>query len=158
NAEVAEFAEKSLLCALCGLCVRLFVVGAVLLTPAIASAHPVPFTYLDLRLQPDGVIDGSLVAHMFDLGHDLNIDPAERLLDPALASQQAAAIARLFAGRLTVSADGRVLTPQWSSVEVLADRQSLKLSLRYTPASRPGVLTVSAAMFPYDPNHQTFLN
>lgn len=133
-------------------------IAAALLVSRAASAHPVPFTYLDLRLHPDGAIDGSLVAHIFDLGHDLNIDPAERLLDPAMASQQAAAIARLFAGRLTVSADGRVLTPQWSSAEVLADRQSLKLSLRYAPASRPGVLTVSAAMFPYDPNHQTFLN
>jgi hydrogenase/urease accessory protein HupE len=134
-------------------------VGAVLLTPAIASAHPVPFTYLDLHVQPDGAaIVGSLVAHIFDLGHDLNIDPAERLLDPSVTSQQAAAIARLFTGRLTVSADGRVLTPEWSSAEVLTDRQSVKLSVRYALASRPGVLTVSATMFPYDPNHQTFLN
>ena len=74
------------------------VVAAALLVSRAASAHPVPFTYLDLRVQPDGAIDGSLVAHIFDLGHDLNIDPAERLLDPAVASQQAAAIARLFAG------------------------------------------------------------
>ena len=75
-----------------------------------------------------------------------------------MASQQAAAIARLLAPRLTVGADGRALTPQWSSAEVLADRQSLKLSLRYALAGRPGVITVSAAIFPYDPYHQTFLN
>jgi hypothetical protein len=134
------------------------VIAAALLVSRAASAHPVPFTYLDLRVQPDGAIDGSLVAHIFDLGHDLNIDPAERLLDPAVASQQAAAIARLFAGRLTVRADGKALTPQWSLAEVLADRQSLRLSLHYASAGRPGVLTISAAMFPYDPYHQTFLN
>ena len=56
-------------------------------------AHPAPFSYIDLRLQP-AAIEGTVVAHIFDLGHDLNIDPAERLLDPAVAAQQSAAIAR----------------------------------------------------------------
>ena len=116
-----------------------------------------PFSYVDLRLQAD-VIDGGVVAHIFDLAHDLDITPAERLLDPAFASQRAQAIAALFANRLTVSADGRILAPQWSSVEVLADRQSLKLAVRYVLQSLPGTVTVVAGMFPYDPQHQTFLN
>ena len=116
-----------------------------------------PFTYLDLRLG-QGAIEGSLAAHMFDLGHDLNVDPADRLLDPAIAAPYAAAIANLFAGRLTVSADGRALTPQWSGLEVLADRQSLRIRVRYALDSTPGVVSVSASLFPYDPYHQTFLN
>ena len=122
-----------------------------------AAAHPVPFTYLDLRLTPDA-IEGTLVAHIFDLGHDLNIDPAERLLDPAIAALQAAAIANLFAGRLTVAADGVTLTPQWSSAQVVADRSSVKLVLRYALTRAPGTITITASMFPYDPQHQTFLN
>ena len=122
-----------------------------------AVAHPVPFTYLDLRLGT-GAIEGSLVAHMFDLGHDLKVDPADRLLDPAIAAPYATAIANLFSGRLTVSADGRALTPQWSQLEVLADRQSLRMHLRYALDSAPGVVSVSASLFPYDPYHQTFLN
>jgi hydrogenase/urease accessory protein HupE len=117
----------------------------------------VPFTYLDLRLLPDA-IEGTLVAHIFDLGHDLNIDPADRLLDPAVASQQAGAIARLFAGRLTVAANGVTLTPQWSSVQVVPDRQSLKLTVRYPLPAPAGTVTITASMFPYDPQHQTFLN
>jgi hydrogenase/urease accessory protein HupE len=135
----------------------MFIVAAAVLAPRAALAHPVPFSYLDLRLQPDA-IEGTVVAHMFDLAHDLNIEPAERLLDPSLAVQRSTAIARLFAGRLAVSADGRVLTPQWSAPEVIADRQSLKLSVRYMLASRPGTIGVTAVMFPYDPQHQTFLN
>jgi hydrogenase/urease accessory protein HupE len=135
----------------------LFLVVAALFLPRPADAHPVPFTYLDLRLTPDA-IEGTLVAHIFDLGHDLNIDPAERLLDPAIATQQAAAIARLFAGRLTVAADGVTLTPQWSSAQVVADRSSVKLALRYALARAPGTVTIAASMFPYDPQHQTFLN
>jgi HupE / UreJ protein len=117
----------------------------------------VPFTYLDLRLQPDA-IEGSLVAHIFDVGHDLKIDPAERLLQPEYAASQAASIIALLAPRLTVTADGRTLAPQWSQLEVLADRQSLRVHVRYGLASPPAAVTVSALMFPYDPNHQTFVN
>jgi hydrogenase/urease accessory protein HupE len=117
----------------------------------------VPFTYLDLRLQPDA-IDGTLVAHIFDLAHDLNIEPAERLLDPVVAAQQSVAIAHLLGARLSVSANGQLLTPQWSAVEVVADRQSLKISLRFALNSPVGTLVVKTMMFPYDPQHQTFLN
>lgn len=122
-----------------------------------AAAHPVPFSYLDLRLNADAV-EGSLVVHMFDAAHDLNIEPAERLLEPATAAQHSAALASMLAARFTVSADGRTLTPQWSALEVLADRQSVRLPVRYALSSRPGTLQVTAVMFPYDPQHQTFLN
>ena len=122
-----------------------------------AAAHPVPFSYVDLRLEPDAIV-GTVVAHMFDLGHDLNIEPAERLLDPAVAAQQSAAIAKLFATRLTVAANGVTLTPQWSAAEIVADRQSLKLAVRYALSAGTGTVRVTTSMFPYDPQHQTFLN
>jgi hydrogenase/urease accessory protein HupE len=136
--------------------ILLFVIVAVASGVRPAVAHPVPFSYVDLRLQQDR-IEGSVVAHIFDLAHDLNIEPAERLLDPLVAAQQSAAIAQLFAARLTVVANGVTLTPQWSGAEVVADRQSVKLAVRYA-APHPGTLAVTASMFPYDPQHQTFLN
>jgi hydrogenase/urease accessory protein HupE len=135
---------------LCGLCVLFVSATAV-------EAHPVPFSYLDLRLQ-GATLEGALVAHIFDLAHDLKIEPAERLLDPAVASQQSRAIADLFASRLSIAADGRATTPQWSEAEVVADRQSLRLRFTSRLASAPGIVAVSAVLFPYDPNHQTFLN
>src|SRR2546425_3391675 len=52
-----------------------------------AAAHPVPFSYLDVRLDATD-IDVSLVVHMFDLAHDLKIEPADRLLDPAVAADR----------------------------------------------------------------------
>jgi hydrogenase/urease accessory protein HupE len=99
-----------------------------------------------------------VVAHIFDLAHDLNIEPAERLLDPAVAAQQSAAIARLLAARLTVTAGGVPLQPQWSGAEVIPDRQSLKLGVHYPLAAPAATIGVIAVMFPYDPQHQTFLN
>ena len=75
-----------------------------------------------------------------------------------VAAQQSAAIARLVAGRLTVAANGVTLTPQWSSAVIVADRQSLKLAVRYPMSGRAGTVAVTAVLFPYDPQHQTFLN
>ena len=72
-------------------------------TPAVA--HPVPFSYLDLHLQP-GRIELSIVVHMFDLGHDLQIDPADRLLDSAFLATKQDALVALLAPRIHVIADG----------------------------------------------------
>lgn len=134
-----------------------FVIAVALSGPRPAAAHPVPFSYLDLRLGSDA-ISGSLVVHVSDAAHDLAIEPAERLIDPDFAAQQSAALANLLAARFTVSADGRALAPQWSAVKVLTGRQSLKLPFRFALDGRPGRLSVSADLFPYDPRHQTFLN
>ncbi len=140
----------------------LFGLCVLLVAPGPAIAHPVPFSYLDLRLQsakgaPAG-IDGTLVVHIFDIAHDLNLEPPERLLESGMAAQRAGHIVGLLGPRFSVAADGRPLKPEWSTVDVLADRQSLRLHLRYRLDAPPGTLSVAAVMFPYDPNHQTFLN
>jgi len=135
-----------------------WMLAIVLMAAAPAFAHPVPFSYLDLRLSAGGDIDATLVAHVFDLAHDLNIDPPERLLAGTTAPDRAAALATLLQQRLQIAADGRVLQASWSEPEVLLDRQSLRWHLRYHLDRAPGAITVSALLFPYDPNHQTFLN
>lgn len=147
NATVAKSARRIILCALCVLIVL----------PKPAIGHPAPFSYVDLRLQRDA-IEATIVAHIFDVAHDLNIADSERLLDPAFASQQSRAFAALVASRLSIGADGRVLDPEWSTLDVIADRQSVRLHARYRVSSMPGTVTVDAALFPYDSAHQTFLN
>jgi hypothetical protein len=138
-----------ILSAVCGLCI--------FLSAKPADAHPAPFSYVDLRLQP-GLMQGSIVAHVFDVAHDLNIGKPDQLLDPAFASQQSQAFAALMAPRLTVTADGQVLAAEWSEIDVIPDRQSIRIHVRYRLARAPGRVAVNAALFPYDPAHQTFLN
>src|SRR6188474_1933671 len=62
------------------------------------AAHPVPFSYIDVRV--DGrTIEVSVVAHAWDLIHDLNLGPEttdERFLDSATLQAQAAAMAAIF--------------------------------------------------------------
>jgi hydrogenase/urease accessory protein HupE len=142
-----------LLCAIIAACV----------CAAPAAAHPVPFSYLDLRLEAGApgrpaAIDGAIVAHIFDLAHDLEIDTPDQLLDPAVAASHQRAIEQLLGPRLRVAADGVLMTPEWSGMDIVRDRQSLRLHLRFRPAGAPGTIAVAAALFPYDPNHQTFLN
>jgi hydrogenase/urease accessory protein HupE len=122
-----------------------------------ASAHPIPFSYLDLRVQSD-VIEGTLIAHIFDVAHDLNVEPPERLLDPAFVARYNDAIVKMLSRGLEVMADGRVLTPVWSVPDVFADRQSIRLHVRFPIDRAPGTLAIAASLFPYDPNHQTFVN
>lgn len=130
---------------------------AALVTPLSAFAHPVPFSYLDLRLRADA-IEGELVVHVTDVGHDLEIEPEERLLDAAEAARQSHALAGLLSSRLSITLDGRAIAPQWSAAEVVAPRRSLKLRFRLPIEGAPGRVVVQAELFPYDPGHRTFLN
>jgi hydrogenase/urease accessory protein HupE len=128
-----------------------------LLVASRAGAHPVPFSYLDVRIQPKA-LDVALVVHVFDLGHDLGVAPIERLLEPATLDERTTAIRSLIGPRLEIQADGLTLTPEWLSYDILRDRQSIRLHLQYATSSPAGVVAVRTVMFPYDPNHQTFVN
>jgi hydrogenase/urease accessory protein HupE len=106
-----------------------------------------------------GDIDITVVAHMYDVAHELGIEPAEKLLDPAFVVQQSGTLVGLIRERLQLAADTHTLTDAtWSAPEVLTDRQSIQFHARYPLAARPGVVTLNTALFPYDPNHQTFVN
>jgi hydrogenase/urease accessory protein HupE len=123
-----------------------------------ADAHPVPFTFIDLRLQPNAV-DLTLVAHIFDVAHDLNIQPQEQLLQPVPLAARGDAIIRMLRERLQIRANGQSLGPgRWSAPEPLPDRQSIRLRAHFDLPRTPGRVDVETIMFPYDPQHRTFLN
>src|SRR4051795_9174299 len=81
------------------------------------DAHPVPFSYLDLRLDAAGV-SGTLTVHIFDAAHELNVDPPDRLLDASIARDRGAALAAMMASRLSLSAGDSPLSIAWGPVEV----------------------------------------
>lgn len=122
-----------------------------------ASAHPVPFSFLDFYLTSSGM-EATLILHDFDVAHDLGISPPERLHEAAFLAERAPSIRALLADRLQVTADGKSLKPDWGSPEALVDRQAVRVVLRFPGVSAPGKLGISANMFPYDPMHQTFVN
>ncbi len=132
-------------------------VGCVLVAlPWPAAAHPAPFSYLDLRIDTTG-LEGSLTLHDFDVAHDLGVDPPERLREPAVAELYREGLIRLMESRLSVLVGGRRVTVSWNGFETLPERQSVRLVFR-VPGDRPASVRVTAAIFPYDPVHQTFIN
>jgi hydrogenase/urease accessory protein HupE len=141
-------------------CVSAGLLLVVLLFASTVAAHPVPFSYLDLRVDPRAgqPVSGTLTVHVFDAAHELGIDPPERLLTSDAAASRAAALEGLLTRRLTIDVDGRSLAVAWGPIEVLADTQSLRLPFVVSGSKTPGRLNVSAALFPYDQNHQTFVN
>jgi hydrogenase/urease accessory protein HupE len=130
---------------------------AILLVAATASAHPAPFSYIDLRLE-ETALEASLVVHRDDVAHDLG-QAAERLLEPAFVSERAGAIRELVAPRIALSVDGVPLALDWSAAEVLPERDALRLAARSAwHDGRPGRLALETTLFPYDSAHQTFIN
>jgi len=125
--------------------------------PQTGSAHPVPFSFLDVYLTSLGM-EATLVLHDFDLAHDLGISPPERFRDAAFLAERAPSIRALLADRLKISADEKPITPEWGPPEVLADRQAVRVLLRFPGLKVPVKIGISADMFPYDPVHQTFVN
>ena len=121
------------------------------------QAHPVPFSYLDIRLEP-GTVAGTLVVHILDVAHDLSIAPAERLLDPAYAATQFGPLTRLMGERLQIALDRQGTAIEWVRLEPAAERQSLKLHFRVPATRTPASIQVAGSLFPYDANHKTFVN
>ena len=123
-----------------------------------AFAHPAPFSYVDVRIDP-AVLDVTVVVHAFDLAHDLGLPDMSVLLDGSGLSPHAAATTGLVRERLRLIVDDvQIGDATWSAPEPLPDRQSIRVRGRYAIARPPGQVSVRTLMFPYDPQHQTFVN
>jgi len=136
--------------------IRTVVAALCLLAGREAMAHPAPFSYLDLHLDAAGV-SGTLVVHDLDAAHDLGVANADSLLDPAVAARYHDALAALLTPRLGLTFDGRPVSVTWGAMDVVPDRQSLRLAFTVS-GGRPARVNVRAFVFPYDPIHQTFVN
>jgi hydrogenase/urease accessory protein HupE len=124
---------------------------------AVAGAHPAPFSYIDLHLDADRT-SGVLVIHDFDAAYELGIDDPETLLAPEVAAARAAELERILDRRLHIAADAAPATLRWQSAEALPERQSLRFEFELVDVSAPGRIEIETVLFPYDPNHQTFVN
>jgi HupE / UreJ protein len=138
--------------------IRLAAAFAMALAVALpASAHPAPFSYLDVRLSASEVA-GTLVLHDFDVAHELGLSVPDALLDPATLQRHAGSITSLVESRLRMTADGRDVRWEVTGVRALPERTAIEVAYRVPLTSPVGHLTIRAALFPYDPTHQTFVN
>lgn len=121
-----------------------------------AFAHPAPFSYLDVHIDERGM-SGTLVIHDLDAAHDLGVADADSLLDPPVAARYRDALVALVAPRLSFALDRTPASITWGSIDVVRERQSLRLAFTVS-GPRPAHVALHAYVFPYDPIHQTFIN
>ena len=127
------------------------------LLPQSAVAHPAPFSYLDLNLG-DGHIKATLVVHAIDFAYELGIEDPAQLLQQDRVEVERTNLFNLLRDRLTLRIDNRFVHFDAGQIAVLPSRQSVQLEMQYGLDDEPGHLAVQASLFPYDPNHLTFLN
>jgi hydrogenase/urease accessory protein HupE len=120
-----------------------------------AAAHPSPFSYLDLDLRADGIY-GTLVVHVLDVAHDLEVAPPEQLLDRSILPRYVSRIEALLGPRIRVEAGG-VSQPQWTATEPVPDQQAIRMTF-VLHVTNAGSVTARPRLFPYDPLHQSFVN
>jgi hypothetical protein len=120
-------------------------------------AHPAPFSYLDVRISA-GELSGRLVVHTIDVAHELQLASPEELRDGRVVAREAPALEAVLKARLVFLSDG--VPVGWSVVDAraLSSQDAVEITWRAALDEVPGRLTTSAVLFPYDPNHQTFVN
>ncbi len=136
---------------------RALIAFTLLFAARAVQAHPAPFSYVDVYLASGGDVTGTIVLHALDVAHDLNI-PADGLANAAFVQQHASALSSLLTTRLVFTVDGANLPWTATDVHPLPDRSAVEIRWHARASRIPGRLTVRAALFPYDPNHQTFVN
>lgn len=125
--------------------------------PRAASAHPAPFSYLDIHVGGRAVA-GRLVVHTIDAAQVLRLPAPDALGDPVFLRRHLDALAAILEPRLRLTADGRPLRWRITGGSPLAEQDSIELSWVGERGGPVGHLAIEASLFPYDPNHQTFVN
>jgi len=123
----------------------------------VVQAHPAPWSYVDLRIAGDAV-DAQFTIHVFDLAHDLNVAEAGSLLSSEVIAAYADRIVALLGPRVTLRLNGEVSAAEWGSLTPSGEGDSIRVHVRYRATRPVEHVSVSAALFPYDPLHQTFVN
>ena len=122
------------------------------------EAHPAPFSFVDITVRQQQV-DVAVIVHIWDVAHEYVLEDPSVLLDAGSVRRVVTGLGAVINGRLSVLVDGQPLAlSNWTAPELLVERQSIRIRSTAMMANAPGRLDLSASLFPYDPNHQTFLN
>ena len=133
---------------------RLTAVFLVLFMAAPASAHPVPFSYLDIEVH-DQWIEGRIRVHLVDLAPVLGVADPHELLDGHVQVARQEEVERYLASRIKFTG-GRLARAEWGDIAVVDENEAYELTFRI-PGRPEGALTLDTNLFPADPNHQSFV-
>jgi hypothetical protein len=122
-----------------------------------ARAHDVSYAHAEVRWFPARV-EVALGVHQDDAAMALGVPVPEWFLEEPFLARAGPALADFLRRRFVLRADGRALA--WRCTGVVPDprRRGVTLSL-VAPLARPAAsLEVVGPVFPFVPNHETFVN
>ncbi len=142
--------------------VALRVIGAALLAallhaPRAASAHDVSYSYADLRWGRDRV-ELTVVVHRDDAAAALGIATPESLTTAPFLAHESDRLSGLILSRLHVALAGQELALRAERIEPRPERRGVSLVLAARVPAPGARLSVRAALFPENSQHETFLN
>ncbi len=135
---------------------RILAVLAALLASIPAHAHPAPFSYLDVHYDGEK-LTGTLTIHQIDAAHELGVADPSVLKDPHYLIHQLGWLDQLLDSRMSLANDAGPIELEWTYIEPLPNRDAVRLWFEAT-GPPGGKLTYQGDLFPYDPQHQTFVN
>lgn len=119
------------------------------------SAHPVSYSYLDLRPNNE-TLAARLTLHTGDLGRALGIAESE-LVNISKIDSRLELIRSWLVERLHLEADGQMLTIHSVRMEPIPDQKAVAITISYRAPAEFGRLEVGGRLFPDDFRHQTFV-
>lgn len=130
---------------------------AVLLLAITASGHNLPLSYIDLRINATG-IEASVEAPARSFARALKMPSESSLLDSSQLPALGQPLLGMINSQLLVTVDGVRIPATLKSVQPLAGRTDLRVSLTYPTAGPISSARITCTMFADDPRHRTFLN
>ena len=128
-----------------------------LLVPTLASAHDTSYSYADLRWGKDRIAI-TVSVHRDDAAQALGIAAPESLMAEPFLARHANALGSLVTSRFHIGEDSRDLVLRVERVEAKPEQHAVCLTLGTELPAPVSRLRVSAALFPANPQHETFLN
>lgn len=127
-----------------------------LLAPRGASAHPAPFSYLDIHVEGDK-LSGTLVLHDIDVARTLGIADPATLADQETVTANLPGLVTLVTSRVAIEVDGTPITWVIDGAQPVVGQDAVGVAWHAQVARPPGHLGIGARLFPEDPTHQTFV-
>jgi hypothetical protein len=132
-------------------------VALVACEPRAAAAHAQPYSFLDLRLESGG-LEGTYTAHAFDLAHEIGLAAPDTLLDSVQAVLHAPRLRSILAPRVILVADGDTLQPSWHGGVPAPAQGGMTFAFDARWSRLPARLEIEARPFPYDAQHEVYVN
>lgn len=117
---------------------------------------------LDIHITP-GALDIVVLVRVSDVAQELSINPPASLLQPEMLAREGDSVVWMVKQKLQISAGIHALGEgSWSEPEPVPgpvpEQDSLRLTAHYDVGGPPGIVSITAQLFPQDRGHQTFVN